>query len=150
MYLLLILGGVAVCILIPSIIVLLVNRNVDYACCRTDQRITAKQFFALYSIAPERWTFSEYNFCATYRRDVVEQNAIYCAGDKKYGDLISGVKEYITFKTYRDALRVRHYFRKKEKKRYDTMIMKHRAELLKAWQKDINEFLDKNIIEQGV
>ena len=150
MYLVLILGSVAVGILIPSIIALLVNRNFDYVNCRTDQRITAKQFFALYSIAPERWTFNEYSFCATYRRDVVKQNVIYCAGDKKYGDLISGVEEYITFKTYRDALRVRHYFRKKEKRKNDARIMKHRAELLKAWQKDINEFLDKNIIEQGV
>ena len=132
-------GGVAVASIISCIII----RSVSYADYRTDCRITAKQFFALYSIAPERWSFDENGFCATYQKDVVRKY-----GD--YGNVIQGVVEHVTFKTYRDALRVRRYFRNIEKRKNNAMIMQRRADLLKAWQKDINEFLDKNIIEQGV
>ena len=99
---------------------------------KNDQKITYDEFIKLASVAPEKWKIMD--DCDYYLR---------------YGDTC------IYMKTFLDELKLIHMAKKREKLKFESSMDKKRAELIKSWQSDIDnyrsEYMDavKTYINEG-
>ncbi len=85
---------------------------------KDDQKITYDEFIKLASMAPKKWKIMDgWDYC--YLR---------------YGDT------HIYMKTYFDQLRLTRLKKKDDKLALESTMDKKRAELIKSWQSDINNY----------
>lgn len=96
------------------------------------QTISYDEFIKLMVVAPEKWEIYNWAYCRVYYNNTV-----------------------IYMKTYFDELRLAHAKKKSDKLILQSAMDKKRAELIKSWQSDINnyrsEYMDavKTYINEG-
>ncbi len=96
------------------------------------QKISYDEFIKLAAVAPEKWCISDWVYSCVY---------------------YDGTK--IFMKTYFDQLRLARLKKKDDKLAFQSAMDKKRAELIKSWQSDINnyrsEYMDavKTYINEG-
>ena len=91
------------------------------------QKLSLKEYFRISACCPEKWMIFDgiYHYLHYYP-------------DGKTGDPTE-----IWMKTYFDELKLSLLYRSKNKRRLENMYARERAELLKQWQRDINDYQDK-------
>lgn len=95
--------------------------------------ISFKQFKSLYSIAPDKWDLKDtYVIYKIYKPGVVEY--------------YSYVKDCI-FNHFFDYIQYLTFLDKHKKKQKENIRDENLAEVLKAWQNDINEYRQKSLEE---
>lgn len=95
--------------------------------------ISFKQFKSLYSIAPDKWDLrDDYAIYKIYKPGVVEY--------------YSYAKDCI-FKHFFDYIQYLTFLDKHKKKQKENIRDESLAEVLKAWQNDINEYRQKSLEE---
>ena len=127
-------GILVITIGILTIVILIYVANaLSYHECISDQQtITFDEFIKLEAVAPEKWIISD---CVYY--------CVYYGGTR------------IFMKTYFDELRFAHAAKKLDKLKLQSDMDKKRAELIKSWQSDIDnyrsEYVDsvKTYINEG-
>lgn len=99
---------------------------------RDDQKLTYHQYLQISCIAPEKWGISGDANCHLiyYSKELAYQN--------------------IYMKTYFDMLRLRKLYRRQRKYKTNIKLTNERAELIKEWQKDINNYHDDYLEKIGV
>lgn len=114
------------------IIIYLVHVYYYYDASKGYQKITYDEFIKLMAVAPEKWEISDWTYSCVYYNYTI-----------------------IYMKTYFDELRLAHAKKKGDKLILQSAMDKKRAELIKSWQSDINnyrsEYMDavKTYINEG-
>lgn len=98
------------------------------------QKISYIQYLKISSVAPEKWEISDSWYYYLY----------YCPREGDYNCI------EIFMKSYFDMLRLRSLYKKKQKKKFNTVYIKKRAELIKQWQKDIDNYHNDYLEQIGV
>lgn len=115
-----------------SILVALYHLDSDV---RYGQKISFRQYLRIYSVAPKKWYIHD-GGCYCY--------LIYY----KDGDISDRTDVYM--KTFFDQLRLLLLCRKNKKRDLNEMWTRERTKLIKAWQKDINNYHDDYLEQIGV
>lgn len=101
---------------------------------RYGQKISFRQYLRISCVAPEKWKIVDVCDCYLH----------YKTGKYTYN------YTNIYMKTYFDALRLKRLYKKQQKREADAEYSSKRAELIKLWQKDINNFHDDYLEQIGV
>ena len=105
-----------------------------YSDVRYGQKISFRQYLRISCVAPEKWKIVDVCDCYLH----------YKTGKYTYN------YTNIYMKTYFDALRLKRLYKKQQKREADAEYSSKRAELIKLWQKDINNFHDDYLEQIGV
>jgi len=113
------LGILIITIVILTVVILIYVANASsyYECISDEQTITFDEFIKLEAVAPEKWIISDWVYYCVY-----------------YGST------RIFMKTYFDELRLAHAAKKLDKLELQSAMDKKRAELIKSWQSDIDNY----------
>lgn len=88
------------------------------------QKITYRELLNIMPVNPNKWRLDDGAYvCAIY--------------------IDNGKETKLYMKSYFDCLRLQHLYNISKKKSLDLVLSKQKAELLKAWQKDINDYQEK-------
>lgn len=123
---------ITIAILTVVILIYVANASSYYECISDEQTITFDEFIKLKAVAPEKWIISD---CVYY--------CVYYGGTR------------IFMKTYFDQLRLARAKKKYDDLELQSVMDKKRAELIKSWQSDIDnyrsEYVDsvKTYINEG-
>lgn len=93
-----------------------------------EQKITYRELVRLIPISPHKWEL---------------KNGLYAYA--VYTDNNRSTNLYM--KSYFDCLRLQCLYNKSKKKSLDIILFKQRAELVKCWQKDINDYQERYMNE---
>lgn len=101
---------------------------------RHGQKISFRQYLRISSVAPKKWYILDGCYCyLIYYKD---------------GDISDRTEVYM--RTYFDQLRLLLLCRKNKKRDMNEMWTRERTKLIKAWQKDINNYHDDYLEKIGV
>ena len=117
-----------ICCYLVAAIVYYLDPDVWYG-----QKISFRQYLRISSVAPKKWSIRNVCYCyLVYNKD----------------DNMSNSTE-IYMRTYFDQLRLWFLYKRKERRDFNEMWTRERTKLIKAWQKDINNYHDDYLEQIG-